>query len=591
MRWLLVILSLMAPVPGLAGAGPGNLSPALWSMTTRQQLERREAAMRPAVARIVKGSAGVSATMSPVAAHVGAETLRQGGTAADAAIATALTQVTMMTGANVSFAGTVALLYFDARTGRVHALDAGWNGWSAERDPLTIPAADLGMLTGVAPASPPGNAGRKTLVPGFMAGMAALHGRFGRLSWQRLFDPAIWYAENGVPVTPLLAAYFRLARTPLATTPEGRAFIMPDGASLPNAGERFVSPELATTLRAVARRGAREMYVGDWARRYVEAVRSRGGAASMADMASYRPTWTEPLATRFAGGRSYVPNAAGPSGCAIAMALNLIDHSKAGGRYWQDAAALRNMALIVRIANAAAYLPQVAALQRRLGGDAGCKGRVTAAFGAAAARDLDALAGIAPPQPAGHHTATVVAVDRRGNVAILVHTSNTLIWGDSGMVVGGVPIPVPAGLYQQRLAAIAPGGRLPTDMAPLMLLRAGRPHVAIATAGTSVVPESVRLMIGFARGEAMVDWLAAPPLLLNFEQAALPLGRQDELIPARSYTADLLDQLRALAFPVREVDDQRVSALRGTAAAARLGTSGGFEAAEVPAVLAFAEAQ
>ncbi|MCW4460921.1 gamma-glutamyltransferase [Sphingomonas sp. BT-65] len=204
---------------------------------------------------------------------------------------------------------------------------------------------------------------------------------------------------------------------------------------------------------------------------------------------------------------------------------------------------------------------------------------------------LDALAGIASPQPTGHHTATVVAVDRWGNVAALVHSSNTMIWGDSGMVVGGIPIPMAAGIYQQRLAAIVPGGRLPSDMAPLMLLRDGRPSVAIAGLGSSVVPESVRLMIGFSRGEAMTDWLAAPPLLLNFEQAGLPLAEQDELIPTGAYPEQVVTALRAMGFRFRTVDSQRAGALRGTVAAVRLGSKGVREAAEVPEVLAFAETE
>lgn len=594
MRRTVATLSLVALLMSPAGAASASLSPSVWPAAEREGLEAREAAIRPSARRLVEAPAGiVSATMSPVAVHAGAEALREGGTAADAAIATALTQITMMAGADVSFAGTVEVLYFDARTKRVQVLDAGWNGWSAEHDPATIPATDVSLVTGGASVSDgAGGSGRKTLVPGFMAGVQALHERFGRLPWRRLFDPAIWYAEKGVPVTPLLATYFRMAPASLANTSEMRAFLMPDGASLPGVGARFAPPGLAATLRSVASRGAREMYTGDWGRRYVADIRAHGGVATMADMARYRPYWTRPVTTAFAGGRVYVPDAANPSGCAIAMALNIIAHSNNEVRYWQDAAALRTTALALRIANAAPYLPQVAALERELGSGGGCQARASAAFGATAANKLDGLAGISSPLPVGHHTATVVAVDRWGNVAALVHSSNTPIWGDSGMVVGGVPVPVPAGIYQQRLATIAPGGRLPSDMAPLMLLRDGKMSVAIAGAGISVVPESVRLMVGFEReDEAMADWLSAPPLLLNFEQANLPLKKQDELVPAGAYSAGVLNALRGRDFPVREVDGQRAITLRGTVAAVRLAIKGGREAAEVPEVLAFTEAE
>jgi gamma-glutamyltranspeptidase len=159
------------------------------------------------------------------------------------------------------------------------------------------------------------------------------------------------------------------------------------------------------------------------------------------------------------------------------------------------------------------------------------------------------------------------------------------------MIVGGVPVPVPAGIYQQRLATISPGGRLPSDMAPLMLLRDGKPSVAIAGAGSSVVQESVRLMIGFARNEPMIEWLAAPPLLLNFEGTKLPLADLDELVPQGAYQTTLLDALRVLRFPVREVDAQRTGTLRGTVAAVRIAIDRARETAEVPEVLAFTEAE
>ena len=186
------------------------------------------------------------------------EALRQGGTAADAAIATSLTQVATLTGANVSYAGVMHLLYFEARTGRVHALDAGWNSGRGERSPETIPAADVSVITGSHRDTASPQAGRKTMVPGFMAGMEAASRRFGKLAWKDLFAPAIWYAERGVPVTPLLNAYFPLADRNLSQTPEGRRFLHPDGAGFPKG--RLMLPGLATTLKAVAANGAREMY-------------------------------------------------------------------------------------------------------------------------------------------------------------------------------------------------------------------------------------------------------------------------------------------------------------------------------------------
>lgn len=574
-------------MPGAAA----DLSPARWPEAERLRLEQREAAIWPTEARSASSRQGlVTGTASPIAVHAGAEALRQGGTAADAAIATALTQVTTMLGANVSHAGVAQLVYFEARTGRVYTLDAGWGTWRGERSPATIPGTDLGMITGHTTA-PTGAAGRKALVPGFMAGMAAIHHRFGRLPFPSLFAPSIWYAEHGVPVTPLLSAYFGIAQAGLSQTPEGRAFALPDGTHLPKIGERFVPPGLAATLKSVARNGVGTMYRGAWARDYVATLRAHGGAASMADMAAYAPRWAEPLSTGFAGATIFGPDALNTNGCAILAALNLLDHSGSQAPYWQDAESFRTTALALRFAIAAPYASEITSFEQRTGIGGNCAVRTTPAYGEAAAREFKTLVmgGAAPPE--GHHSASVVAIDRWGNVAALVHSSNTPLWGDTGMVVDGIPVPVAAGIYQYRLAAITPGDRLPGDMAPLILMRHGKPEIAVASIGSSLVPETVRLMLGLGRGGDAATWLAAPPLLFNFEAMKDAIGKRDELVATGRYPAELLARLRAQGLAVREIDAQRVLTLRGTAAIGGVRPAGERRGSEAPGVLEFAEAQ
>lgn len=158
------------------------------------------------------------------------------------------------------------------------------------------------------------------------------------------------------------------------------------------------------------------------------------------------------------------------------------------------------------------------------------------------------------------------------------------------MIVDGVPVPTPAGIYQAKLAQVTPGTRLPGDMVPLILMRDGKPQAAVATIGTSMMQESARLMLAIARGQDLSAALAAPPLLLNVEDMASALGRREELVPAGRYPADLLAQVRARGLPVREVDKQRTLVLRGTAVAATIG-SGAVQAFEVPGVMGFAEAE
>lgn len=584
---------LMALTTALALVTPGYAAdPApFWPAAERLALEQREAAIWPTETRIRSGAGGiVTGTASPIAVHAGAEMLRAGGTAADAVVATALTQVTTMLGANVSFAGVAELLYFDAKTGKVHALDAGWNSWRGETAPATIPDTDLSEITNVVGASA-GAAGRKTLVPGFMAGMEAAHRRFGRLPFRQLFAPSLWYARNGVPVSGLLGAYFGAAEKHLMLTEQGRRFAMPDGAHLPKMGARFVQPELAAFLEAVARRGAAHMYRGPWARHYVDAVRDAGGVATMADMTAYRPRWTVPLTTAFRDAAVFGPAAPSSSGCAILAALNLLDHGGPTSPYWQDAKAFRGTALAMRLAMAAPYASELAAFEQRAGIGGSCVARLMPGWGAAVAPAMEAMLGGAVTVPAGHHSASVVAIDRWGNVAALVHSSNTPLWGDSGMIVDGVPIPVPAGLYRHELVKIAPGSRVPTDMAPILALRGGRPVLGVATIGSSLTQETVRLVAGLLSGGDAATVMGAPPLLLNFEQFGMPMMERDELVPAGRYPAQLLQAIRGTSLKVREVDAQRTLILKGTAVAGIIDAGEAPRSIEMPGVMSFAEAE
>jgi len=329
----------------LAGASvcAADLSPAHWPATERAQLQRLEFLGQPPFAGPVDGSVLVTGTASPVAVHAGADALRKGGSAADAAAVVALTQIATDLGAVISYAGEMELTYFEARTGKVYVLDGTWASYAGETDPASIPDTDLSMLTGVAPPAGAGRGdlGRQTLVPGFMAAIEAMHRRFGRLPFADLFQPAIWYAEHGTTVSQGEAVWFAQRRANLWRTPQGRAFAsMPDG-SLPKAGDLFRQPELARTLRAVAAQGAAYMYAGDWARAFVAAVRADGGKATLQDLASYKAIWRDPVSVPFAGAQVF-GMAESEEACPVLLGLNLLTASgvSAMGPYWKDPKAL-----------------------------------------------------------------------------------------------------------------------------------------------------------------------------------------------------------------------------------------------------------
>jgi gamma-glutamyltranspeptidase / glutathione hydrolase len=553
----MAIARYLAWLPGLlvaASVCAADLSPDRWPAAIRADVERKEAFSYPPYARTVEGDRGlVTGTLSPIAIHSGAEALRQGGTAADAAATAALTEIASSAGEPVTYAGVLQLLYYDAKTRKVYALDAQWGRYEHETDPATIP--DSARMPGAVAQQdlPADQLGRDTLVPGFMAGIEAMHARFGRLAFADLFQPAIWYADHGFVVSPIMAGEFQREQSVLWRTADGRRFAsMPDGR-LPKTGDLFVQPDTARTLRAVATQGAAYMYTGDWARAYVTAVQGAGGKVTLDDLAHYHALWRAPYSLPFEGATVYGIGENTMGACPTLEALNLLSASKVGemGPYWRDPKAFEAYVRAIRFAFYSHYLPQNAAPPPE---SSLCDATLTAQYANAASPKLEPAATAPNPNAEpGHHSDAVVAVDRWGDVAVLVHSSNTVGWGVTGLVVGGVPIPDAAGRNRAWFATAKAGDRLPSGMGPVIALKNGKPVVAVAAIGLSLVPETVRLVGGLlANGQDLRILMSAPELLLTYDPI-LSSWNWPEPVPAGAYDADMLRAIRAEGLPVKEV--------------------------------------
>jgi gamma-glutamyltranspeptidase / glutathione hydrolase len=212
-----------------------RISPAHWSEADRKHfmaLEHTWGQPKP----LACSQKGVVVThMCGFAVRAGVEALRQGGSAADAALTTALAQIALAAGSFISYAGTMNLVYYEAATGKVSALDAGYNVPMMETEPHSIP-------------SQPTPGGRTALVPGFMAGLEAAHRRFGKLPFGCLFEPAIYLAEEGFEAG-LLARWIEFRKEVLGRLAETRSVFSKANGEFYQKGDRFRQPELAKTLR------------------------------------------------------------------------------------------------------------------------------------------------------------------------------------------------------------------------------------------------------------------------------------------------------------------------------------------------------
>ncbi|MFT4621914.1 MAG: gamma-glutamyltranspeptidase/glutathione hydrolase [Myxococcota bacterium] len=224
------------------------------------------------------------ATSERHAAEAGAGVLRAGGSAADAAIATAAA-LTVTEPTSNGLGGDLFALVWDGSA--VTALAA--SGASPRRLDVDAVRAehDAVPLTGWLPVT----------VPGQVSGWRALHHRFGRLPWGRLLAPAIGLAEDGFVVGPITAAAWARAEARFGAFSEWRRVFLPGGLP-PGAGQRFSNPDLAASLAALVADPC-ALYTGGLAQRLVEHSRATGGALAADDLALHQARWVKPLTARY----------------------------------------------------------------------------------------------------------------------------------------------------------------------------------------------------------------------------------------------------------------------------------------------------
>src|SRR5690606_23213332 len=127
--------------------------------------------------------------------------------------------------------------------------------------------------------------------------------RYGTTTLAEALAPAIRLAEEGFPVSPIIAREWSAEAERLRKDEGARTTFLVDGRRGPHAGEWFRNPDLAATLRAVAERGPEYMYGGELGRRIVEHVRAMGGFLELDDLANHRVSWVKPISVPYHGYR------------------------------------------------------------------------------------------------------------------------------------------------------------------------------------------------------------------------------------------------------------------------------------------------
>ena len=257
------------------------------------------------------GREGLVASCHPLATLAGVETLKAGGTAADAAVATnAVLAVTQSN--NCGLGGDLFCLYYEGATRRMHFLNgAGRSGSRAT--PEELGRQGMSGLPVIGPLT--------VSVPGVVQAWAMLLERFGSRPLDRLLQPALHYADRGFPISSILSqAITEFA--PGNPDPEWRRVFLPGGQP-PPAGTLFVQPDLARTLRDLATEGPELFYRGRVARAIAERLESHG-FLTLDDLGAHTGEWGEPISTTYRGFTVY-ETPPPTQGVTALLALNMLE--------------------------------------------------------------------------------------------------------------------------------------------------------------------------------------------------------------------------------------------------------------------------
>jgi len=259
---------------------------------------------------VALGRQGMVAAAHPLATLAGIETLKSGGTAADAAVA--VNGVLAVTQPNLcGLGGDLFCLYYEAATRRVHSLNgSGRSGSRASVDELA--RRGLPRLPVIGPPT--------VSVPGCVRAWAMLLERFGTRPLGELLGPAINAAE-GFPISALVSQAIR-EYTSVTPDAEWQRVFAPDGRA-PALGELFAQPELARTLRALAAEGPDLFYTGSVGQAIARRL-ERDGFLTAEDLAAHTGEWGEPISTTYRGVRVF-ETPPPTQGLAALLALNLLE--------------------------------------------------------------------------------------------------------------------------------------------------------------------------------------------------------------------------------------------------------------------------
>ena len=462
----------------------------------------------------VRGARGVAVTNHPIASGVAMQILLEGGNAADAAVA-ALFALGVVEPMMVGVLGG-GLAHVRVPSGEHIILDGLGCAPQAAHPALYQPIHSSNIAERRLTVDRANQLGALAVaVPGALAGWCACLERFGRMSLADVMQPAIRLAERGFRVTPYLSTNVTEQAAALARQPALAALFLPKGRPL-EAGSVLRQPDCAETLALIAREGPKTLYQGALGRTLVGSLVGAGGIVTEADLAHYAVRDRIPVRGTYRGHEIIGPPPPASSGVHIVQMLNVLEAFDLRGAGFGSTDATHWLAE----AMALAFADRSVATADPDFVDVPVTQLTSKAYAAARARQIDPLrrqvwtSGLAHASES-YDTTHLTIADAEGMVIASTQTLNGAF--GAAMMIEGTGLlannymynfdPHPGGAL-----SVAPGKRVFTSMAPMMLLQQGRLRVALGLpGGLRIFPSAMQAIVNLVdHGMSLQEALEAP---------------------------------------------------------------------------------
>ncbi|HUZ45551.1 MAG TPA: gamma-glutamyltransferase [Terriglobia bacterium] len=497
----------------------------------------------------VAGRHGMVVTSDPLASEVGVQILKAGGNAVDAAVAVgfALAVVYPYAG-NIGGGGFMLIRMARGKKTvidyREEAPGAATRNMYLDAQGNVIPGAStVGVLS--------------VGVPGTVAGLARAEREYGKLGLRRVMEPAIRLARDGFPVSYWTSQSIKNHRALLSKFEESRRIFLRDG-NLYQPGDRLRQPELARTLRMVARDGPSSFYRGAIAQEIVATMQKYGGIISSGDLAAYRAKEREPLEGHFRGYEVLAPPPPSSGGVALVEMLNILDPLDLGTPDSYQSMHLIAEAMRRAYADRAAYLGDTDFVPVPV------KGLASPAYAAKLRQEIlesKPQAPVAAGRPQAFESTETThfsVVDAAGDAVSNTYTINNGY--GSGVTVEGAGFllndemddftskpgtPNMYGLIQSEANAIGPRKRPVSSMTPVIVLEGNKVRLVLGSPGGATIINTVMqvLLNVLVYKMDVLEAVSAP----RFHDQ----WRPDQLrIERRGFSADTIEKLKAAGYKV-----------------------------------------